>query len=471
MPTTQITGADVGTIDLNDNVNCQIAEPGWIPAVSRRKKGAMGNQSLYEDVVETIPLRVFSEHATPATARQQVMDWLHDLSAALDQAGEWKAGMTAANAVLFNFKAQDSSLANPLIAAILGVPDDAPGLFEFKGSYNQGLQVYEIFVDLVFIRRGALLGPESDVTSSTVNNCEKMSVTLPAALDLLSPTKVNMGTLSNSGNNRNWKGLILISDASDKIGIYDAEDAGPVGDWTVVSASGTFARNNNVLQFAPSSTIEQGPNLIDLTSGVNQSAKLFAIYFNAKNSSSTEHFHVRFKLTGIQEEIYTRKTTVLAGATNPTWYYGGMVALEGGAINWLNLLAQPSGISSTPTLQIDTIVVAVLDDSSHQVALPVEQSGSNSMTVDKEISIDHAALTRPDPGVSVVGTPAGETFRGPIPFLGNAYIYTKGTDVVVVYLSTGGNSPTHWRRTNNAGTAPQQFYAQVRRRAAYMVPR
>ena len=90
---------------------------GWAPRRAQRRRGAMGGQSPYLDVVETMAIRV-----TGSTAAD-CLDKLGDLSDLLDQAEAWSKDSDTHADVYLEYEADGSALAGSLKATIIGPPD------------------------------------------------------------------------------------------------------------------------------------------------------------------------------------------------------------------------------------------------------------------------------------------------------------------------------------------------------------
>lgn len=473
MTTMQITGAAVGTINLNDNVNCQIADPGWVPAVSRRKKNAMGNQSLYEDVVETIPLRVFSENATPATARQEVMDWLHDLSAALDQADEWYEGMNTVDAVLFEYKAEDSSLTNPLSAAILGVPEGVQGVLEFKGSFNQGLQVYEIFIDLTFTRRGALLEDEdSDTAASTVEITYPDDVALTSALKLPSPVDVSF-EITNMADNSPRGYLALMDDIDDIYVLRGRDRDGSLSSGNIVgttsnlyprTASGSMWQDT----FTTSATWGRGIATTSVA-GARMYEVILSIHLTSGTGVTAYYLHHSLGLgTALPSASTNRKVVIDSeNAGDPNFISLGLLAVPKIAdyeSPYIQIVFEPIDSGTSNTIKIDVVAIIRRDKQGSMVIklneTPLDTSDPNDIW-----DFKHHLLDDIQPSYSAYGTVPAVASRIPCNAEGDKMIMNSGQNPAAVLLAT---TEDYWRFGNGTGVASTEL--TMTRRPAYLVP-
>lgn len=111
--------------------------PGWRPRVAKRRRGQMGNQALFDDVLEMIPLRVFG------ASELECLATLSALAAAMDQAVVWREG-AAISAVSLKYAIHNTALANPLEAAVLGSSLEAADILSLPVTFNQFLQVFEV---------------------------------------------------------------------------------------------------------------------------------------------------------------------------------------------------------------------------------------------------------------------------------------------------------------------------------------
>lgn len=471
MPTMQFTGADVGTIDLNDNVNCQVASPGWIPAVSKRRRSAMGNQSLYEDVVESIPLRVFSDHATPATARQAVMTWLHNMTAALDQAQRWAEEFGVVDPVLFAFAPEDSALAEPVKAVVLGPAENAPNLLAFQGSFNVGLGVYEVFITLEFVRTGAWLGPRTrtvGVSDTSSGNPDPVTLSWAAAAKLPSPVEFTLDYVAGSAFTKaGHKSLILVTNDPSRLVVREGESA----EIEVINNS-TFEFYGDYYTTTVVSAASAG-NVAQTTTGVGlgfllatpMPARLVAVWAVIKNSGGGSAYALSASCASFAEidgatfsvgKIVdgTPGQTVPASATNPDLYYCGVVSCPED-IQWIQLnLGKVESASNT--IQVDYVIFQAIDSDNDYAFLAADFPYTGSTTGTIELHNDPLTEVRPYLNVDY-GRPNRR---------GDLGVHLTGDDIVV--LAAGLNGSGGW--TIRSGTEANVRLESCYRRLAYLVP-
>lgn len=445
------------TIDLlgNDTTNSfNLLAGAWAPNVARRKRSQMGGGSWAEDVVEALPL-----YAQSDTSAATILANLDTLAALMDQAQRWALG-EAVDPVILRYSPNSDSVY--LQAVILGPPDSGQAVV-LPPTFSDDL--YQKVVDgvtLQFKRRGLWLGAEESDTSSTVDNGEIMTMSLTAVTEP-SPTVLKLGKLNyTTGPNQTFGGFVILAKASSDFSIINAEGLAN-GAFTSVSGSSNLARNTNILRYTPTVTTEVSTAF---SSTLSFSPPKLGVFINARNSSSTESFTVwpRYQRTGKTTNEFSKKTTIPAGATDPKWYYLGTEGL-GSILQVLALYATVTSTTGTPLLEIDTIVLVNMDNAT--VVTLHEGTIQNWTTADTLIYFDHRLLSKPMPEVYLLDN---STTTAKIDYDGVPSFFTKAATVVALYLSTGGDVSTHWRRSNDS-SAVMSVYATVTRTAAYLVPR
>ena len=425
----------------------------WAPNVAER----LPNGKVSE-VIEEIPLYV-SSTSSPAT----VLANIDKLAKLIDQAARWAKGESLSPV---RIQYSPNSATEYLEAAILGPPDGAGGV-ALPPNFSDDL--YQNVVDgivLQFRRRGRWLDDDEDVdTSSTVNNCELMSLSLTAT-ENPSPTILRLGKFNyTTGPNQTFGGFLLLAEDTNNLQIINAETAA-LGKFTSVGDGSNLARNTNVLRYTPTGTYATNDSINNISLGtLNASTKLLGVFANMRNNSATAEFTVWPRVQRVMKgtEVFDQKTAVPAGATTPQWYFLGMHSLASER-QVLNLVAYVDDLTGSPTLDIDTLVVVNMEKV-HVIALH-ENSIENWVTADTEINCDHSLLSTPLPRVyastaSIAAAGVGHD--------GYPAFFTSAASLQALYLSTGGNSSAHWRRSNDSNSV-MQLYAEVARRPAFLVP-
>lgn len=426
----------------------------WAPNVAER----LPNGKVSE-VIEEIPLYV-SSTSSPAT----VLANIDKLAKLIDQAARWAKGESLSPV---RIQYSPNSATEYLEAAILGPPDGAGGV-ALPSNFSDDL--YQNVVDgivLQFRRRGRWLDDDEDVdTSSTVNNCELMSLSLTAT-EHPSPTILRLGKFNyTTGPNQTFGGFLLLAEDSNNLQIVNAETVATTSNTSSVNESSNLARNTNVLRYSPVAAYpssSDGTGNITLT--LNSATKLLGVFANMRNNSATAEFTVwpRVQRTMKGTEEFGQKTVVPAGATTPQWYFLGMHSLASER-QVLNLRMYVDDVTGSPTLDIDTLVVVNMEKV-HVIALH-ENSIENWVTADTEINCDHSLLSTPLP--RVYASTASSAAAG-VGHDGYPAFFTSAASLQALYLSTGGNSSAHWRRSNDSNSV-MQLYAEAARRPAFLVP-
>jgi hypothetical protein len=433
-----ITGASVGTIDLNDGSNCELL-PGWRPVVARRQRSGQG--PLYEYVVETIPLRVFG--ADP-------LGWLHRLAAALDEAEEkWSRG---AGGIVLNYKPNNSTLATALQTPLVGLPEGAGGLFDLPVSFNQDLTVKEINpVRLQLKRGGAWLGAEEtrSRTNGTINNPGVMTpssnftdtVTLPSPYEFSFTLSAPVGAPT--------AGMLLCARSSSFLKLLEGED-GSGTNFTGVSLGGTES-GGDVGRYSPADT---NPNEIEWTiTGLDTGVRRLGIVINLQNNSSTVTYRIRAKC---ETGAYSRMRIVGTSDNDPQVFLYGIVVSPYKAITSLILEIKATATAGAGnSLDIDTIGIVALDNDAGNI-IALHDLG---VTTTDPI-IDHASLTAKSPIVR-------DSSSNGKPYSGNAFLNSLGNTAAFLMLA---NTSTEWNITDGSGGLLSVGFSMARR-PAYLIPR
>jgi len=120
--TVTFSGWSGGTLTLNDQTKYRIRK-GWRPKVATERESVLGGRAIHEEIMEEMPLSCTGGTAAEALAN------LNNLAKALEQARRWKESEgIGVNPVIFNFKPDGSSLAQPTQSVVLGTDMDSSEL-------------------------------------------------------------------------------------------------------------------------------------------------------------------------------------------------------------------------------------------------------------------------------------------------------------------------------------------------------
>jgi len=137
---------------------------GWAPRRAGRRQSQLAGMSPYEDVLETMYIRIVGSSVANCLAL------LEDLSELLDQAERWGKGENV-TAVEIQYKPTGSALASAVTANIVGPPEGGdfltlPSDFDAVDDRNYALGTHANPIILQFVRRGLWLGTTEAESSS-----------------------------------------------------------------------------------------------------------------------------------------------------------------------------------------------------------------------------------------------------------------------------------------------------------------
>jgi len=372
-------GASYNPLNLNSN-GC-VLRSAWSPRVAKRRVSQFGGL-LFENVVETIPLRI--DAASGALALEK----LEDILAALEQANAWTFGAIV-DPVLLEYKPHGSSLTSPVQAAILDTSLDVEDYLSLQPSFDTLLQAYSIEFDLPLKRRGLWLGvAETPASIGPIANPGALSITFTNNLRIPSPVKtVFVQSAAISGQNY---GYIFFADEANKLVLIEGENMTTGGaNWTDLADA--TASNNLVAR-------NSGTGIEDYTlsqTGVsfNSSARLIAVYAMMDDLGSGVNWTVKAQInTNGNNTVATRPLSIATGYERKMTFFG-MVAIPA-ALDGVTLTFTPD-VTATHDIQIDYVVLLAVDEYTKAIALH-KISTSVGATFD-DLTIDDLSLSRPKP--------------------------------------------------------------------------
>ncbi|MCA9974241.1 MAG: hypothetical protein KC413_00770 [Anaerolineales bacterium] len=449
--------------------------PGWRPRVAKRRRGQMGNQALFDDVLEMIPLRVFG------ASELECLATLSALAAAMDQAVVWREG-AAISAVSLKYAIHNTALANPLEAAVLGSSLEAADILSLPVTFNQFLQVFEVNpVQLPVLRRGLWLGDEeSQVSSSTGENPTVVTASFTGSLMTPSPVKVNIEFTNGNGNlNERGTALAFISDDADKL--YVAKQLIGVTSGTsglTMALADADASDNQVLEIVPNDTTEIliQPNVdgsLPSTAG-DHLYMMFMVVQNLSASVTWDVYQISYYTQGstMSRLIPMRSVRIGADNTSPQIVKLGPfalshpISLDATGATMLGFYLRPSaGSGAGHELKIDSIAVVELDGGVTALTL----RDLNYTTGDNQVKIDHQLLTRPKPSVLNDSLAGGSEHA--ISYDGVPLIFNNSAEISCLVLGTqDDNWLLGWAPTPSTFD-PVDVGIKATRQAAYLIPR
>jgi hypothetical protein len=465
-----ITG---GILDLN-GANIQLL-PGWRPRVAKRRRGVLGGKR-HEDVVESIPLRVFGASAADC------VQFLELLAAAMDQARNWKDG-AAVDAVILNYAIDGTTLANPLQTAVLGTPADAADILSLPVTFNQNLQVFEVNpVTLPVERRGEWLGDEeSEVSSSAAENPVVNVAAFTGALTAPGPVDVSIEFTSGNGHpNEAGEALVFIADDADKLYVSTTLTGGASGTSTITdNHADADASADEVLQIVPNDTGEVIVQpTVDHTFPNTPGSHIYMISLVLKNLSSTVYWDI-YQVGYYRPNSTIRNLKALtnirvsADNNNPQivtigpLFFDHPISMDvSGGTAYTQIFLRPSaGPGAGHELEVDTMAIVELGAGVTSLAF----RGINFTNSDNHVVVQHNLLSLIKPSVHQ-GVIISTGFDFSFPYDGAPRIFNDTAEIAALVL---GVQNDNWLlgHDNSGSFAPVSVGIKATRRPAYLVPR
>jgi hypothetical protein len=457
-----ITG---GVLDLN-GANIQLL-PGWRPRVAKRRRGVLGGKR-HEDVVESIPLRVFGASAADC------VQFLELLAAAMDQARDWKDG-AAVDAVILNYAIDGTTLANPLQTAVWGTPMDAADILSLPVEFNRHLRVFEVNpVTLPLERRGEWLGDEESGSATAVEVGNIASIDFGSDARAVVSLLADIDTASGTVTSQNFEPFYLFCSNPSKLVHWQPSALSP---FTSVADAGNRALGGTVLRYTPIGTIEA------LTASHNVSTAGFAgcsafMFVVCKNNSATTNFTMRgivFRQDPSQYNLRsaTRPATIFGGDTDRQIVPLGIVSLP---VDFQSSILGVTASAASGTFDIDDIIMLGVDRNSSIIGVSsgtVPGGGSVGAIDNYGYRVEHRLLTDPKPIAAMYNTSA-ITFGSPENDLpspaGSLIVRMDGSELSVLVVSVDETN-NYWRWYDGGSSNVIRTTVTATRRPAYLVPR
>jgi len=437
------------------DTNYKVAAEGWAPAQGGLSLSPLASAGLFVDVVEDLLI-----HIKGATAAAAMLNW-QTLSALLDQAERWYLRRDNAAVVEMRYSPEGatvSSPSEPLRAPIYGrAPGDASCLQlppEFTGPLLTDGK-YIVNGRMRFVRRGWwTLTTVQTVTSTSQTNGDLHTLAFGAALKYPSVTKLRINGVRSGLNVPS--GLLAMSEKANGIIILNAEGAVPATDYSSVANGTQLARNTNVLRFTPTVVTERKSSNINFTSETD--ARLFAVFINQRNNSTTTSFNVRISIfagatiAALEPQNFTPRKLIPGTANSrPEWTFVGSVSLQ---VQPTGLFVHIQASAISGSFDIDSIVLVDLTNHSQVIEVRNDATGvaagdnTYRYVVDPRLLISESGGFGPHRPVIYFVT---GTTTDVIPYVGNLYLPTRTTTIYAVWLGTGGSvSQDRWRQATIA---------------------
>jgi hypothetical protein len=392
------------------------------------------------------------EISVEGSTQTELAQRLERLTQLIEQARRLMRGENV-TPVIFQYRIDDSALADPLQSLIVGPAEsgDVLTLPESFDNYTQ-LKTGDAGDPVVwrFRRRGALLGDEEtrSRTNGTINNPGVMtpSSNFTDTLTLSSPYTFSFTLSAPVG--APTAGMLLCARSSSFLKMLEGEDGSGTN---FASASPGGTESGDIGRYSPADT---NPNEIEWTiTGLDSDVRRLGIVINLQNNSSTVTYRIRAKC---ETGAYSRMRIVGTSDNDPQVFLYGVVVSPYKAITSLILEIKATATAGAGnSLDIDTIGIVALDNDAGNI-IALHDLG---VTTTDPI-IDHASLTAKSPIVR-------DSSSNGKPYSGNAFLSSLGNTAAFLMLA---NTDGEWNITDgSAGLLSIGF--SMARRPAYLIPR
>lgn len=445
------------TVDFNSGTEYEVKAPRgqtWRPTVATRRRSVMGNQLPWNEVEESIPIRINGASIDAIVASEL------ELVNLIDQSQRWQDGENVA-AVTWKYRTHNSTLSAALTTTITGTY--APVL-SYTGEYSDSPTTLSRNYILRFRWLGVWVGATETASDNTVNSSEVGDVTFTNNYDY-GIVKVDIDTSYSGTNDTSWLGFIFATTRVTTVGSYDqieiqnAEDYSAASGITAGTPVGSYARSGPTIA---ETNAASGYLVMELTSIPLYSATLIDVYATARinNASPDTEFELTCYFSEDYDPISNANVINVPGANTADLniYHLGTYGPSGH-----NFHIEYARLSGSQTLAIDSIVFINRDlEFTNIVGLTALTSGANY----QDYGFDHRILTNRNPWAYYGSGPYGDT---PIRASGSLYFLSSGTRMQLMVFVIGGDTATNWRFVSN-GASVQSFDIDLTRRPIYLVP-
>lgn len=312
-----------------------------------------------------------------------------------------------------------------------------------KKAVSTGLRVGVIggtsggvfFVDNLRVEIDFGLGDDGEYVQDTaVDNGDVASFTFPSgATALPAPTRVSIQDLKVGAYH--LTGYIAVTNSATGITVVNADSLSTGGAWSAVADSTHYARNTNVLRYTPASTSEATKEVAS-----TGTIRRLAVFANVRNNSTTTTFTIRVRVNRVDTIEYYRPVVIGPQASaRPEWVYlGEVTATPPATIDFCVAADAASG-----SLDADTFVILDLDDNLTSVVAIHTGKGGIGNSAGDELVIDHRALTKPTPVVTIEN--GGDVSEWSAQ--GKRDVYTSGATITAIAMVTGDDTGQNaWRQ-------------------------
>ena len=432
-------------IDFTGSYYKILTAGGWAPRRAGRRQSQLAGMSPYEDVLETMYIRIVGSSVANCLAL------LEDLSELLDQAERWGKGENV-TPVEIQYKPTGSALASAVTANIVGPPEGGdfltlPSDFDAVDDRNYALGTHANPIILQFVRRGLWLGTTEDKSEAeSSGNPEIMTTDTFTNTEVIHCPHRVLLAVNRAANSEPYEVYTLIQNSAVKLLLTEVE-----GFTNSATGSATFTSGTSTAVAAASGgyvarlTFSDGSETGTAISGT-LNAEVYdrwAWYMVADNNTSNDiaiQLYTRARAAG-SPYVKGPKTIIPATDTVPKIYFLGITSSTEG-VGVIKFEATVVDGSATSYIDFDYIAGIYLDDNAHIVRFPA----ALDIATDTSLFLDH----RIDGYVAPLAYEVGSGTYGYVSYNGNPAVYLTGNACSALVL--GVDNAGDWNIDNGSGS-------------------
>lgn len=422
----------------------------WSPGIPQLRQDRRGNQPPYTDILEE--WRIWVEGTVGETAQKK----LDKLVGLFHQAMRW-ADSQGPTYVWIDYEMENSSLAGPLRAEVMGVPEnfmDLPGDYDASGRLNRVGNADDPITIRFFHRPWNCPNELEQEVVAAAANPSKLTATFSNDLKASSPTRVTVNSIDPlAGVDGGY--LILVRAAND---VYISELEGGSGSGASQSDSANLARGGSVRRITGSTTAWQTVDISSITTF--NTARRVAVFVAARVNNAARSWKIRVALKDTDAvTIGQTRVRVVNGAdsTDPEIVFVGMAICSYRQINQIAVSVAVDDTTGSTTVDLDYVVLVNLDHYENRVITFGQKDVNRNGYAD--IEFDPKLNESPDPVVTYGGLP--------LPTRGDVYVAFSGASITAMVLATYSN---YWCIVDGAGPSNETVGVTFNRTPVYLVP-
>ena len=438
--TTITVTRDATTLTLTDaSGGYNMLRQSWKPNVGRLSNSRVAGLPVYDDVLESIQIEI------TGTTTTQVLDRYQALVNIFDGAEQWKYDV---NDNVVNINYTPTGAAETSTAVITGVPDNfitVPDEFELMAG-----NIYRLHpVTVRFYRRAQWHYDTETASSGSVECPAAMAITGLTNTTRIRPAKVevNLTGVDDAGALAPYyQGHMALSWSGDYGRLFDGWST--MTGWTLGNTTVSWAYNNRITYFRPSSSTTGNTGKQTLTSwSANGDSKVsVGAVMNCRNASSTITYRVKLVFNaGQTSQFETRWISFPAGENDALSVAFGAVTSPTTDITTYDIYIDASSTSSSSAHQFEIEVLGIFAVNSFSRIIAFDKFGqyntANKLTVDAAVDTEYRAqvYTRK----VAAGTNHNECFRGDAYLVGQSGT-TLDVRLFGVTIANNGTGDVEW---------------------------